>query len=226
MQQLAFESNGATRLARVDAVVIAGWTGRDRAAVERHIEELVAIGVARPPAVPCYYRVGANLLTTSSSIDVVGGNSSGEVETVVISLDDDLYVAVGSDHTDRKIETVSVAAAKQMCPKPISRTVWRFVDVEPHWDELVLRSWVTRGGTRRLYQEGPAARMLPARDLMARYLGRLDVLPPGTAMFCGTLAVHGEIGGGERFEIELEDPRRHRTLRHAYDVNSLEVAGG
>ena len=45
--------------------MIAGWTGRDQAAVERHIAELAAIGVARPLAVPCFYRVGANLLTTS-----------------------------------------------------------------------------------------------------------------------------------------------------------------
>ncbi len=225
MQQLAFESDGVPRTAWIDAIVVAGWTGRDRAAVERHIDELAAIGVARPPAVPCYYRVGASLLTTSSSIEVVGSRSSGEVETVVISLEDDLYVAVGSDHTDRKIETVSVTAAKQMCPKPIGRTLWRFAEVEPHWDELVLRSWVTRDGTRRLYQEGPAARMLPARDLMSRYLGRPGVLPPRTAMFCGTLPVLGEIGGGERFEIELEDPRRHRALQHAYDVHSLEIAG-
>ena len=225
MPPLEFESSGEVRAASIDALIIAGWTGRDQAAVERHIEELAAIGVARPPAVPCYYRVGASLLTTSASIDVVGNSSSGEVETVMISLEDDLYVAVGSDHTDRKIETVSVTAAKQMCPKPISRELWRFAEVEPHWDELVLRSWVTRNGTRRLYQEGPAARMLPTRELMSRYLGRSGILPQGTVMFCGTLAVNGEIGGGERFEIELEDPRRHRTLRHAYDVTSLEIAG-
>jgi hypothetical protein len=60
--------SGSTQPASVDALVIAGWTGRERAAVERHIEELAAIGVARPPCVPCFYRVGANLLTTGVSI--------------------------------------------------------------------------------------------------------------------------------------------------------------
>jgi hypothetical protein len=59
---------------------------------------------------------------------------------------------------------------------------------------------------------------------MSGYLEGSGMLPPGTAMFCGTLAAHGEIGGGERFEIELEDPKRGRTLRHAYDVKSLPVA--
>jgi hypothetical protein len=43
-------------------------------------------------------------------------------------------------------------------------------------------------------------------------------------MFCGTLAVQGEIGGGERFEIELHDPLNNRSLRHAYATRSLTIA--
>ena len=210
--------------ASVEALVIAGWTGRDRTAVERHIEELVAIGVARPPRVPCFYRLGANLLTTSAAIDVVGTASSGEVEVVLLALADGLYVGVGSDHTDRKIETVSVTAAKQMCPKPIGPNLWRLDEVEQHWDDLMLRSWVTRDGKRRLYQEGSTARMLPPRDLISRYMADSKPLPVGTAMFCGTLAVNGEIAGGDRFEIELVDPRLGRTLAHAYSVRFLDIA--
>jgi Protein of unknown function (DUF2848) len=208
----------------IDALVIAGWTGRDRSAVERHIAELAAIGVARPPQVPCFYRLGANLLTTATAIDVVGRASSGEVEVVLLAMMDGVYVGVGSDHTDRKIETVSVTAAKQMCPKPIGPSLWRLEDVEPHWDDLMLRSWVTRDGARRLYQEGPAARMLPPRDLMSRYLGGASVLPAGTAMYCGTLAVNGELSGGERFEIELQDPRLGRALQHSYTIRHLDLS--
>jgi hypothetical protein len=44
-------------------------------------------------------------------------------------------------------------------------------------------------------------------------------------MFCGTLAVRGEIAGGERFEIELHDPVRNRSLRHDYAIRALEIAG-
>jgi Protein of unknown function (DUF2848) len=222
--QLEFVSDAGMLTANIEALVIAGWTGRDRTAVEHHIEELAAIGVARPRAMPSFYRVGASLLTTADGIEVVGVRSSGEVEIVVVSLADDLYVGVGSDHTDRHIETVSVTAAKQMCPKPIGRTLWTFRDVEPHWDDLILRSWATRDGERRLYQEGSAARMLHPRDLMSRYLGAPGVLRAGTAMYCGTLAVKGDIGGGERFEIELEDPRQGRTLRHSYATRALERA--
>jgi uncharacterized protein DUF2848 len=223
-----FEIGGATRGASIDTLIVAGWTGRDRAAVEHHIAELEAIGVKRPRTVPCFYRVGANLLTSETAIDVAGSDSSGEVEFVLVSLADGLdglYVGVGSDHTDRKVEAYGVTVSKQMCPKPVGRALWKFSDVEARWDQLMLRSWVTRRGARELYQEGPVTRMLAPRDLMARYLGSPGVLPVGTAMYCGTLAtVSGAIGGGERFEIELEDPRSQRKLQHAYTAHCLEMA--
>jgi hypothetical protein len=193
-------------------------------AVERHIAELEAIGVRRPRVVPCFYRVGANLATAADRIDLAGSESSGEVETVLVSLEDGLYVGVGSDHTDRAVETYRVTVAKQMCPKPIGRELWRLEDVEPRWDGLVLRSWVTRGGRRELYQEGSVTNMLAPRDLVSAFLGRTGTLPPGTAMFGGTLPVMGGIRGGERFEIELEDPGAGRVLRHAYDARSFVTA--
>src|SRR6266403_2132094 len=41
--------------------ILAGWTGRDRAALETHIEEMAAVGVGRPPSVPVCYRWSARL---------------------------------------------------------------------------------------------------------------------------------------------------------------------
>lgn len=224
MHQLDFQIAGAVRTAAIDRLIVAGWTGRDLDAVEQHIAELAAVGVRRPATVPCFYRLGANLLTHAPAIDVAGCHSSGEVEVVLISLADGLHVGVGSDHTDRRVETYGVTVSKQMCPKPVSRELWAFRDIESHWDDLVLRSWVTRQGTRELYQEGPVTRMLAADDLIGRYLGRRGALPVGTAMYCGTLTVNGAISGGDRFEIELEDPRLKRTLHHAYAARCLEMA--
>jgi hypothetical protein len=224
VHRLDFEIAGATLGARIDKLIIAGWTGRDLVAVEQHIAELAALGVRRPATVPCFYRLGANLLTQTAAIDVAGCHSSGEVEIVLLSLANGLHVGVGSDHTDRKVEVYGVTVSKQMCPKPVSRELWAFREVEHHWDDLILRSWVTRQGTRQLYQEGPAAKMLGAHDLMERFLGRPGVLPVGTAMYCGTLTALGTIGGGERFEIELEDPLLKRTLHHAYVARCLEMA--
>jgi hypothetical protein len=59
---------------------------------------------------------------------------------------------------------------------------------------------------------------------MSMYLGSARVLPVGAAMYCGTLPVNGELGGGERFEIELHDSKLNRTLQHAYTVRHLECA--
>jgi len=40
----------------IGAVVIAGWTGRDAAAVEEHIAELEQLGVRRPASIRCSTR--------------------------------------------------------------------------------------------------------------------------------------------------------------------------
>lgn len=47
-------------------LVVAGWTGRDRAAIEHHIDELARLGVPRPSTVPLYYRLAHSLLTPRS----------------------------------------------------------------------------------------------------------------------------------------------------------------
>src|SRR5438132_3500360 len=56
----------------IDQAVVAGWTGRDAAAVEKHIKELEALGVKRPATTPIFYRVAAARLTTDDSIEAVG----------------------------------------------------------------------------------------------------------------------------------------------------------
>jgi hypothetical protein len=210
-------------LRRVRELVVAGWTGRDIAALETHIRELEAIGVKRPKTAPIFYRVAASLLTTADTIEVLGDQSSGEAECVVYSFDDSLFVGVGSDHTDRKAEAVGVSLSKQMCAKPVSREAWRFEDVAVHWDKLILRSFVSTEGRRRPYQEGSLAAMRPPTELFRLYCG--GPLPAGTAMFCGTLAVHGGIAPSETFEMELEDPVLGRRITHSYRVNTLPDQG-
>ena len=207
----------------VENLVIAGWTGRDAQAVEDHIAELETIGVARPRSVPCFYRAGKNLVTTGSQLDVCGSESSGEAEFVLVSTGEGVFVGVGSDHTDRKVEAYGVTISKQVCPKPIGRELWRLKDVEEHWDALRLRSWVTIGGERRQYQEGSVMRMRTPSDLVSRYLQGGQELPVGTVMYCGTLAVLGLIASGETFDVELEDTVLHRSLRHTYTTRSLAI---
>jgi hypothetical protein len=208
----------------IEKLVIAGWTGRNVTALEAHIKELEALGVKRPKSVPIFYRVAASLLTTAGSIQVMADKSSGEVEFVLYALDDGMWVGVGSDHTDRKAETAGVTLSKQMCGKPVGGTLWRCDEVKPHWDKLVLRSFVSDGGARRLYQEGPVTNMRSPEELIRLYTGG-DRLAPGTAMFCGTFAVHGGISSSGTFEMELDDPVLARKLTHGYTIVSLPDEG-
>ena len=106
---------------RPTELVIAGWTGRDEAALRKHIKELEEIGVKAPKSTPIFYRVAAGLFGYDTEIQVSGPNTSGEVEFVLLQKPDGLWVTVGSDHTDRKAETIGVSLSKQLCAKPVSR---------------------------------------------------------------------------------------------------------
>ncbi len=112
---LTIEPGGEKRDVRIDQVVIAGWTGRNVEALEKHIRELEEMGVPRPSSVPCFYRVGTEAFTTSEDLQFLGDKSSGEVEFILIGTDEGMLIGIGSDHTDRQVETYSVPASKQMC---------------------------------------------------------------------------------------------------------------
>ena len=208
----------------IDQLIIAGWAGRNRDAIEHHIEELAAIGVPRPSAVPLYYRVAANQLTQDEQVQVVGSESSGEAEVFVFSIAGEQYLSIASDHTDRKLESHSVALSKQLCIKPVARTAWRVSDVLGHWDELELRSRIVEDDADVLYQNGTLASLRTPADLIKGYSasGELD---EGTAMLCGTMAVIGGIRPAKVFEMELRDPRSGRTIIHRYTQTTLpEIA--
>ncbi|KAA1004709.1 DUF2848 domain-containing protein [Paraburkholderia panacisoli] len=226
MRQLSFNvidraGQGRAEHVEVGRLTIAGWAGRDQAAIEHHIAELAELGVKRPSTTPCFYRLGAELLTQAEQIDVVGVKSSGEAECVLVQSPAGLLVTIGSDHTDREVEAYGVTVSKQVCPKPLARDAWRFDEVAGHWDQLELRAYALANGERRVYQQGSVASLLPAADLLAR-----APLANGAAMFCGTLAVLGGIVGmadGDALELELHDPILNRTLRHAYRVRALPI---
>lgn len=206
----------------IDTLIVAGWAGRDMHAIEHHIEELAAIGVPRPSSVPLFYRISTGQLSQTAKLQVLGPDTSGEVEPVVVSLADGLWVTVGSDHTDRKAEAAGVALSKQLCSKVVATALWRFDEVAPHWDQLILRSWAVIDGKRMLYQEGAVSGLRSPDDLMQRYSNQAS-LPPGTLMFGGTLGAIGGIRPAARFEMELEDPVLKRKISHAYDIEALPV---
>jgi len=132
-----------------------------------------------------------------------------------------MWLGVGSDHTDRKAETMGIALSKQLCGKPVGRELWLYADVAGHWDKLVIRSWATIDGKRVLYQQGALGIMRRPEELLELYGSTR--LAPGAAMFCGTVGAIGGIRPAARFEMELEDPVLRRRLAHAYEVVTLPV---
>src|SRR5271156_1741176 len=132
------QSGPTRRNVQVDHLVIAGWTGRDRAALEKHIAELEAIGVVRPATTPIFYRASAARLTIADSIGALGAASGGEGDFTLLRHGETLWVGAGSDHPDREVEKYGVSVSKQMCDKPIAPSFWDYGEVAPHWDTLTL----------------------------------------------------------------------------------------
>jgi predicted amidohydrolase len=215
--RLAFRRPGERPLVmNVRRVDIAGYTGRDRAAVERYVAKLEEEGIAPPASIPSLFRVGADRVVAHDTIDVTGTETCGEVEFVLLVTDQGIHVTVGSDHTDRALEQTSIPLAKQAVPKVVAGEAWRLEELEDHWDGLRLEAWV--GQDRRPYQKTGVDFFLPPRDI-------LDLVPGGhgTVIYGGTVS---SIGGGFDFDPvftgRLTDPVLDRHIEFTYRARPLE----
>ena len=214
----------------VKRMINAGFTGRDRASVQAHIDELAVEGVDPPPAVPVLYPVVSHNITTGERIDVVSARTSGEVEAVLFLSGSEMFVGVGSDHTDRALEAYGILESKQVCLNVCSADVWPFGDVKERWDDLVIRSWVRASPSEgeALYQEGTLAELLPPDELVERViLGINGGSRDGLVIFGGTVPIQsGRTICGSEFRCELEDRSSGRRLGCRYEVNVLEDPNG
>jgi hypothetical protein len=214
--ELILTLGGREAAVGIETVIVAGWTGRDRAAVEAHIAELEAVGVRRPSSAPVFYRVSASRLTTRAVIESTPA-SSGEVEAVLLRESGRLWVGVGSDHTDREVEIYDVAVSKQMCDKPIATELWPYEEVADHWDQLTLRSWI---GDDVLYQQATLDGLLHPDDLCS---ASRPAMSDATIMFCSTFAAIGGVRPAVRFRFELSDPVLGRRLGAGYAMRPLPL---
>ena len=213
----------------VRRVVNAGYTGRNQEAVRRHIEELKKEGISAPESTPTVYEVISKLVYFDDEIEVIGKRTSGEAEFVLLCSRDEVYVGIGSDHTDRELETVSIIKSKQVCPNVMGRRVWKLSEVRPRWDKMILRSWVKdQEGNRILYQESPLETMMTPDDLMAFVRGQVDDGKlEGLLIFSGTVPLIPESPNfGDYFEVELDDPETRQKLSCRYSVKVLEYLRG
>lgn len=197
---------------------VAGWTGRNRDAVDHHINELAELGISPPSQVPLYYRVSSSLLTQEDQLQLLGNDTSGEVEPFIVQTDNEIFIGLASDHTDRKLEAYSVAASKQACPKPVSTELWSLDSVMAHIDTLILRCSIKEDNQWVIYQEGTLENISPISDLIAgARFGNND------AMLCGTLTAIGGVRPATEYNMELADPVLNRKIALNYVVQTLPV---
>ena len=199
---MRLEVGGVERVFVPEALVVIGYAGRDRAAVEAHIDELAELGIPRPASIPLYMVFPPWLINQAPTVTVSGSETSGEAELVVVVDGDETFVTLGSDHTDRVLEAVDIVASKGICPKPVATAGWDASAVENRWDDLSLHSSID-GGV--LYQDGSVAANLPPSQLVAAipWAGQ----PPRCFVaFTGTVPVIGGIRPSVSFQAGLAGP--------------------
>lgn len=202
-----------------EAVVVAGFTGRDQAKVRAHIEELAREGITSPASVPTFYLVPPASLVQTSEIVTVHPHTSGEVEIALLVDNEKTFVTLASDHTDRAAEALDIAVSKLACPKILATAVWPLADVLPNWDSLRVRSWIDENGQRHPYQDGAAATLLAPQPLLEKI--PFQNRPACFVLLMGTLPVIGAIRGSRRFWAELFDHAGNRTLQLDYRIRHL-----
>lgn len=197
-------------------VIVAGYTGRDETEVRHHIDELAAIGVAPPPKVPMVYPMPTELLTTSETLTVTGDNTSGEIEPVFVRHGGKWFLGVGSDHTDRTLETVDIGESKQACPKPIGSRVTAVTDWAA-FDYDACQATCTVDDA--IYQKGCLTGLRRPDDLLKILIDRDDDLAAGDlVVYGGTLPlIDGAFVPGVDWTLSITLPDG-TELTHSYTV--------
>ena len=213
--------DGVERAFAPEVLVVIGYAGRDRAAVEHHIDELAELGVPRPASIPLFMVFPPWLLSQAPSIVVAGPASSGEAEIVVVVDGDEVFATVGSDHTDRVLEAVDIVASKGVCPKPVATSGWPAAAVSGRWEDLTLSSRIDGGVA---YQDGSAGANLPPLELVAA-IPWAGPRPRCFAAFTGTVPVIGDIRPSSSFAATLAGPGLP-PLELSYRVETVPPLAG
>ncbi len=207
-----------------DRMVNAGYVGKNQEEVRRHIEELAAKGIPGPKSIPVLFPVVCKALVIDSMIEVYGSETSGEVEYVLcVAGEDEVYVGVGSDHTDRHLEETDIPRAKQICPNVMSRTVWPLAEVQDHWDDLIMSASVVKNAETIRYQEGRLGLLLNPAELMAFVKSKIRGPLENLIIFSGTMGMlTDDFVFGEAFAARLIDEKTGRRLEISYEVKPLD----
>jgi len=225
---ITFEVDGIEAKERVTFEVVRGYnlgfTIRDAAKMQAHLDEVAREGVPRPSTEvpPIIFPISTWAWTTSSQCLVQTSFTSGEVEIFMVDTDEELYVGVASDHTDRKLEAVDIPWSKQVAPNVVAPTIWRWSDVSDHWDECTLDSWVREDGVHTHYQHASVSEFWTPVEMVNSVKGRVPDERPRLFVSGTVVSLDEQLIYGEEWELALTDPVLRREIRHTYQVFVLD----
>lgn len=211
----------ARHVVRVRRVLVAGFTGRDAEAVAVHMEELSRMGVSVPESTPTFYRLGSDAVRQTSVLVVSGQNTSGEVEPVVVASQEGFLLTVGSDHTDRELESEDIALGKEACGKVIGSVCVRTSALDD-WDGVRLESEIEG----ELYQQGTLGSLLSLDEVLGHLRDQEGIaLEEGDVLFLGTIPVRGEVRPSSSFSAKLILPGFEEEISLSYRVVDISSTG-
>ena len=203
----------------VKKLIVVGFAGKDVEKTMEHIRELEAEGIKCPSEVPVVYRCAKNLLTEAETIEVVAGDTSGEVEYLIFSDGGRYYIGLGSDHTDRSLEGTSIHKSKQVCAKPYANTFWLYDEIVGHFESIKLISSQIVDGERIEYQEGVTGDLLPLQTIIEK-IEREESME-GALIYTGTVPLKNGFKFGERFSCALIDETLGRKIELSYGIETI-----
>ena len=219
IQTLSFTlPDGRNLTAELNRAVAAGYTGRDQALVQAHVDELAEQGIAPPPHIPMLFPVLPTLVTNAETVAVVGENSTPEIEIALFQSGGKTYLTVASDQTDRVVEAQDITLSKNVCPKIVGREAWLLSEISEHIGELTLTA---RCGDVRL-QHGALSMMMAPEAILDFVDAHDGPEREGRIVFSGTVPTDAQPPKGPvTIELELADPVFKRRILHNYRLQVL-----
>jgi hypothetical protein len=204
----------------VDKLLVIGFAGRNVEKTMEHIKELEEEGIKCPKRVPVVYRCSKEILTTADTIEVVGHKTSGELEFLAIIKDGKTYIGLGSDHTDRELEAVSIHKSKQLCLKPIALTLWDYDEIKDHFEDIKMIAYQKIDGKEVSYQNGRTADLLPIQKIIDE--AKTDVGSVNNCiLYTGTVPLIDGFKYGEEFACKLVDEKLKREIVLSYKIDVI-----
>jgi hypothetical protein len=210
--------DGRLLVAPIARAIAAGYTGRDPALVQAHVDELAEQGIPAPSRIPMLFPLLPTLVTNAETIAVLGEDSTPEIEVALFRINGTDYVTVASDQTDRVLEVQSITVSKNVCPKIVGKEAWAVAEVREHWRQLQLTA---RCGDVVL-QTGTLDMMMAPEDILAFVAEHDGPEAEGRLVFSGTVPTDEVPPKGDAtIALELSDPVLKRSIRHAYRLTCL-----